>query len=125
MINNTKLVSSLKKYQNTFHTVVPFKAGKDKLLQMNFTATNTDLTNMNLEDGDRFSSYIQQKIKHAGAVYGIGGYAEYRDFYSRSQVFNSVAGAEPRRLHLGIDIWGNAGTPVYAFMGGMEHSFAF
>jgi murein DD-endopeptidase MepM/ murein hydrolase activator NlpD len=34
-------------------------------------------------------------------------------------------GEEPRRLHLGVDIWGPAGTPVYAFMGGMIHSFAF
>lgn len=125
MINTTRLVASLKKYQGTFHTVVPFNAEKDKLLQLNFTATNTELKAINLEDGDRFTSYIQQKIKHAGAVYGIGGYAEYRDLYSRSQIFNSAAGTEPRRLHLGIDIWGDAGTPVYAFMGGMVHSFAF
>lgn len=33
--------------------------------------------------------------------------------------------SEPRRLHLGIDVWGAAGTPVYAPMGGMIHSFAF
>ena len=32
---------------------------------------------------------------------------------------------EPRRLHLGTDIWGPAGTPVFAAMGGMIHSFAF
>ena len=30
-----------------------------------------------------------------------------------------------RSLHLGVDIWGAAGTPVYAPMGGMVHSFAF
>lgn len=33
--------------------------------------------------------------------------------------------AEPRRLHLGTDIWGLAGTPIYAPLGGMIHSFAF
>ncbi|HEY0676968.1 MAG TPA: peptidoglycan DD-metalloendopeptidase family protein [Chitinophagaceae bacterium] len=32
---------------------------------------------------------------------------------------------EPRRLHLGTDIWGPVGTPVHAPMGGMIHSFAF
>lgn len=32
---------------------------------------------------------------------------------------------EPRRLHLGTDIWGLSGTPVHAPMGGMIHSFAF
>jgi len=125
MTRNTGLAASLKKYQNTFHTVVPFNAEKDKLLLMNFTATNPDIKNINIEEADQFTSYIQQKIKHASALYGIGGYGEYRDFYSRSPVFNNAAGKESRRLHLGIDIWGNTGTPVYAFMGGMVHSFAF
>lgn len=125
MTNNLKLASSLKKYQNTFHNVVPFDSKKNKLLRMNFTATNMELNNTTLEDGDKFALYIKQKIKTADALYGIGGYAEYRSFYSRSSVFDSAAGMEPRRLHLGIDIWGDNGTPVYAFMGGMVHSFAY
>ena len=98
MINDPKLASSLKKYQNTFHTVVPFNSKKDKLVQMNFTATNTELNNTVLEDGDQFASYIKQKIKNADALYGIGGYAEYRSFYNRSNVFDNAPGAEPRRF---------------------------
>ncbi len=96
MINNPKFASSLKKHQNTFHTIVPFNAGKDKLLQMNFTATNTALNNEELEDANKFAAYIEQKIKTAGALYGIGGYAEYRSIYNRSDVFN-LPGAEPQR----------------------------
>ncbi|HEY2726833.1 MAG TPA: peptidoglycan DD-metalloendopeptidase family protein [Parafilimonas sp.] len=125
MINHPAFASSLKKYQHTFHAVVPFNSKKDKLLQMNFTATNTEVNKINLEDGDQFASYIKQTINNASALYGIGGYGEYRSFYSRSDVFNNALNAEPRRLHLGIDIWGDAGTLVYAFMGGMVHSFAF
>ncbi|MBV9962235.1 MAG: peptidoglycan DD-metalloendopeptidase family protein [Parafilimonas sp.] len=125
MINNPLLASSLKKYQNTYHTVVPFNHKKDKLLHFNFTATNKELSNDIVEDGDKFNSYINQKINNANALYGIGGYAEYRSFYSRSNVFDNALNTEPRRLHLGVDIWGKAGTPVYAFMGGMVHSFAF
>jgi murein DD-endopeptidase MepM/ murein hydrolase activator NlpD len=33
--------------------------------------------------------------------------------------------SEPRRLHLGIDIWGPAGTKVMAPMDSIVHSFAF
>ena len=127
MINDPVLASSLKKYQNTFHSLVPFNVKKDKLLRMNFTATNTELSQETMQDNDGFAGYINRKLKTSDALYGIGGYAEYRSFfYSRSNIFDpSLPGAEPRRLHLGIDIWGDAGTPVFAFMGGMVHSFAF
>ena len=110
MINNPVLTSSLKKYQHTFNTVVPFNKKKDKLLHMNFTATNTDLNSEILDDENKFTNYINQKIKNANALYGIGGYAEFRNFYSRSYVFDAdKPGEEPRRLHLGIDIWGKEG----------------
>lgn len=125
MLNNPRLASSLKKYQNTFHSVVPFDPKDDKLLHINFTAVNKDLNNENLEDGDRFAAYIKQKIRSAGALYAIGGYAEFRTFYSRSTVFDTIPGTEPRRLHLGIDIWGDVQTEIYAFIGGMVHSYAF
>jgi murein DD-endopeptidase MepM/ murein hydrolase activator NlpD len=58
-------------------------------------------------------------------LYGIGGYAEQRTVYSRSKVFDAPDGGEPRRLHLGTDIWGKAGTEVFAPIGGMVHSFKF
>ncbi len=126
MINSPVLAASLKKYQHSFHPVVPFNVKKDKLVQLNFTATNTELDNKILDDENLFTSYIKQKIENAKALYGIGGYAEYRSVYSRSAVFDAdKPGEEPRRLHLGIDIWGDAGTAVFAFMGGMIHSFAF
>ncbi|MBS1744825.1 MAG: peptidoglycan DD-metalloendopeptidase family protein [Bacteroidetes bacterium] len=122
MNNISLLAASLKKYQDTFHTVVPFTASKDKLVRMDFTSANKELTTEITNDTNLFSKYINQKIIDTGALYGIGGYNEYREFYSRSEMFN---GSVPRRLHIGIDIWGEAGTPVFAFLGGMIHSFAF
>ncbi|RYF89156.1 MAG: peptidase M23, partial [Chitinophagaceae bacterium] len=85
-----------------------------------------DLNAEILNDTDHFSQYIVQQLEKHNARFGIGGYAEHRTVYSRSVVFDAPKpGDEPRRLHLGTDIWGPAGTRVFAPIGGMVHSFAF
>jgi murein DD-endopeptidase MepM/ murein hydrolase activator NlpD len=117
------VTQSLRKYASTFHTVVPFIPGKDRLLQMDFTAGNKDLTEEIYSDVGRFNTYITTKLEGSGYRYGIGGYNEHRSIYAASNHFDT--GGEPRRLHLGVDVWGPAGTSVYAFLGGRVHSFAF
>ena len=118
-----------------FHNVVPFDSSKDKLLLIDFTENNTDLTDSILLDTTKFSRYIHNKLEIAHARYGIGGYAEHRTIYRRSELFSAtkkiepsdqvVIDEEPRRFHLGIDIWGKPFTPVMAPLKGMVHSFAF
>ena len=116
----------IRKYQHIFHRVVDFNPAKDRLSTLDFTQQNKELTPEILGDELVFSDYIQQKLQTANSRYGIGGYAEHRTIYSISPHFDGKQPSEePRRLHLGVDIWGAAGTPVYAFMGGMIHSFAF
>lgn len=106
------------------HPLVPYTA-TDRLLPLDFTAANTGLDPDILADTRAFSDYVDGKLAAAGARYGIGGYNEHRTVYSRSRVFDAPDGGEPRRLHLGIDIWGPAGTPVFAPLDGRLHSFAF
>jgi murein DD-endopeptidase MepM/ murein hydrolase activator NlpD len=90
---------------------------------MNFTESNSELIPSMVDDTTAFSGYISKKIATASAQYGIGGYDENRTVYSRSKVFDT--GEEPRRLHLGIDIWADAGTPVFLPLDGIVHSFAY
>ncbi len=117
------VTQSLHKYQSTFHPVVPYTPGKDKFFEMDFTADNKDLSAETYSDINKFSRYITSKLAAAGCRYGIGGYNEHRTIYAASNHFNTIG--EPRRLHLGADIWAPAGTPVFAFLGGRIHSFAF
>ncbi|MES2328511.1 MAG: peptidoglycan DD-metalloendopeptidase family protein [Bacteroidota bacterium] len=105
--------------------IVHFDKNNDRLLLFDFTEANKELTADIIDDTARFSDYIHTKRQTANARFGIGGYDEHRTVYSRSKVFDSANGEEPRRLHLGIDIWGEAGTTVFAPLDGSMHSFAF
>lgn len=117
-----KLERALTGKYTDFHPVVNFDKKKDKLLRFDFTSANTTLRKDDIADTALFSKYVDHKLEDAGSKYGIGGYNENRTIYQRSDLFD---GEEPRTIHLGIDIWGAAGTKVYAPLGGMVHSFAF
>ncbi len=116
------MIPLLQQYQHIFHPVFPFNKTRDKLLLLDLTEKNITLTKAIFSDTEKFSEYIDQQLSSSKATYGIGGYNELRTLYARSEVFNAD---EPRRLHLGIDIWGRSNTPVFAPLGGVIHSFAF
>lgn len=110
-----------------FHPVVPFDPVRDRLYPFDFTEGNADLNAEDIADTERFAAYVNQALRAHGARYGFGGYDEHRTLYARSRHFdaNKESGEEPRRLHLGIDIWGPAGTKVMAPLDAIVHSFAF
>lgn len=108
---------------NNLPFVIPFESGSDKFYPFDFTESNTELSTDLISDTNRFSSYIEAKLRDSKCRYGLGGYNEDRILYARSTHFD--AEDEPRRLHLGVDIWGPAGTPVFAPIEGTVHSFQF
>jgi peptidoglycan LD-endopeptidase LytH len=117
------LSAVLARHSAGFHSVVPFDSGRDLLYPFDFTAANTSLRPEDIADTERFATYINRTLRANNARYGIGGYNEHRTLYARSKHFDSDE--EPRRLHLGVDIWGAAGTPVMSPLDGIVHSFAF
>ena len=101
--------------------VVDFNAIADNLYHLDFTASNTELDADIFSDTGKFTHWINHKLSDNNCRYGIGGYMEHRTIYARSAHFDTDD--EPRRLHLGVDIWAAAGTPVYAPLSGIIHSF--
>jgi peptidoglycan LD-endopeptidase LytH len=108
--------------------LLPFDFHRDPYLILDFSASNPDLAperSLDLTDTAAFTRYVFGKLRAAGAGVGVGGYNEHRVIYRRSEHFN--AGEPPydvpREVHLGIDLWADAGTPVFAPLDGVVHSF--
>ncbi|MFN3973122.1 MAG: peptidoglycan DD-metalloendopeptidase family protein [Gemmobacter sp.] len=59
-----------------------------------------------------------------GAAYGLGLYGEDRDVY-RSAQFADAASPERRTVHLGVDVFAPAGTPVHAPLPGRVARVAY
>lgn len=122
MPQNLELLQDyLQKFPEKVSPVVDFDATGDKLLPFDFTDKNREISEDIFADTVRFTAWVDQQLAATNSRYGIGGYAEHRTIYSRSDHFNM--GDEPRRLHLGVDIWGAAGTPVYSPLDATVHSF--
>ncbi|MET4081228.1 murein DD-endopeptidase MepM/ murein hydrolase activator NlpD [Pedobacter sp. UYP30] len=117
-----KLESILAAQATTIGKVVDYNQGKDDLIHLDCTSNNQELSDKQLSDTLLYATWMEEKLASAKAKYGIGGYSEHRDIYKRSNHFSATE--EARRLHLGVDIWGKTGTPVYNFYEAKVHSFA-
>jgi len=115
------LLNYLKTHPGDIGKVVDYNPKTDRLFQFDFTASNTELSPEDILDTGKFTAWVNSKLRENNCRYGIGGYMEHRTLYARSELFNTEE--KPRRLHLGVDIWADAGTPVYAPIDGMVHSF--
>ncbi|MFC5284438.1 peptidoglycan DD-metalloendopeptidase family protein [Pedobacter alpinus] len=123
-ITNASIINKLLiKHNHTFASIVDFDKKYESVLNLDFTAQNTSLTAEIINNTHLFCEYINAALLANNAKFGVGGYLEHRTVYARSKHFDGEEG-EPRRLHLGVDIWGNALTPVYSFMDAKIHSFA-
>lgn len=89
---------------------------------MDFTPANLELMSINLSDTVEFNQYVFEKLANSQKKYGIGGYFEHRAIYQRSEVFATDL-EDFRNIHLGVDVWAEAGTAVYAPLEGKVYSF--
>ncbi len=90
---------------------------------LDLTAANPRLAGADLRDTGAFTLLINQLLTNAGATVGLGGYLEDRVIYRRAGLLFGP-GTGGRSLHLGIDVWCPAGTPVAAPLPATLHSAA-
>lgn len=100
---------------------LPFDLNSERGMRLDLSEHNPALGGFDPGDTDAFSAFVEGEIKLNQARYAAGGYGENRTLYEMSPVFRS-GDAEPRTLHLGIDLWLAAGTPIHAVLSGVVHS---
>jgi len=83
-------------------------------IELNLSEENSEVSENTLE------SYITAKTSGFTKI-GYGGYLEKRLFYMRSRLFD---GKQPRKIHLGLDIWYKEFQNIFAPIDGVVHSFA-
>jgi 4-aminobutyrate aminotransferase-like enzyme len=65
------------------------------------------------------------EMAHAGVQIGVGRYNEARHLYTSPAFTSGISLTEERRtIHLGMDLFAKADTPVYAPLPGSIHAFA-
>ncbi len=118
-----RIMDSLEKRQGA--KVIPYDLNAENLVVFDFTGENPELESLDVSDTPAFTRYIFQKLKQGNARVGVGRYNENRTIYNKSPVFDSSPDApgQRRTLHVGIDLWVAAQTPVLAALDGRVHSF--
>ncbi len=122
-VPSTLKVSKWLAEQDTFDSIVNLDLTEAPLLVL-----DTSVSSPHLGPGDgshnprKMSQELFRAIDDAGARAGIGRYDEYRLIYN-SEDFVDFSGHR-RTLHLGIDIFQPAGSPVFAPLEGRVFSMA-
>ncbi len=90
----------------------------DNTIYMELSGSSRDLEDL---DDASLDAAIFSRISRAGAIAGVGGYLENRSVYAATELFQ---GDTERCIHIGVDVFMPAGTPVHAPLEGVVHSFA-
>ncbi|HEX8576961.1 MAG TPA: peptidoglycan DD-metalloendopeptidase family protein [Flavobacterium sp.] len=116
------LVAVLKSIQGV--KVIDGNISVKEYMAIDLSVSNEDLYRHTLETADDFEAYIDNYLAGHNAKVAFGGYNEERNLYKRSTLFNETAVTE-RNIHIGLDLWVKAGTPVLSALDGVIHSFSF
>ena len=116
------LENLLKEIQNV--KVIDDSISYTEYIPLDLSVSNIELSKLAIDDATIFEEFIEEKLLKNNAKVAFGGYNEERNLYKRSTVFNDNQ-TEERNIHIGLDLWIKAGTPVLAALDGTIHSFNY
>ncbi|NRT14653.1 murein DD-endopeptidase MepM/ murein hydrolase activator NlpD [Flavobacterium sp. 28A] len=104
--------------------VIPESISENNYTPLDLSVTNKSLENESLGNATDFENYIEKQLATNHAKVAYGGYNEERNIYKRSTIFKDEQ-TEERNMHIGLDLWIKAGTPILAALEGTVHSFQY
>ncbi len=97
-------------------------SGKD-YCSISLSAHDKTVIEANVTTFEGLDNYVKKTLATNNAKIAVGGYGERRMIYANSEHFTDET--NPRCIHLGIDFWTKAHTPIYAPLAGKIHSFKY
>jgi len=121
---NSKSSSTFLSYYNLESiSIIDSSIPKSKYVAIDLSTSNSELKYINVDCHKSWENFIRNYLQNNEAKVAFGGYLEKRDLYKRSDSFSSVIPGKQRNIHLGLDLWVDAGTKVLAAFDGEIHSF--
>jgi murein DD-endopeptidase MepM/ murein hydrolase activator NlpD len=104
--------------------LIPETLTLSQYVPLDLSVKNTALKKESLDTSSHFELFIERYLDENKAKVAYGGYNEVRNLYKRSTIFKDKA-TDERNIHMGVDLWIKAGTPILAAVDGKVHSFNY
>ena len=118
-----KLTELLKKHQNDLFPLVGEECTAKDFCPIDLSRDNPLMNRFNVAAYEGLEQFIKHSLVSAQAKIGYGGYLERRLIYQASDYFKNDE--VDRCIHLGVDFWSPANTPIYAPYDAKVHSFQY
>ena len=121
-MSKSQLINALEARRGRFAPVIDFDLPSGQVVVFDFTAANTDLVHLDINDVTGFTEFLFARIADSETPVGIGRYDEDRVLYRHSPLFDGDA--ERRSVHLGIDLFVIEGTEISTPLPARVHTVA-
>lgn len=105
------------------HPLINPEIASRDYIPIDLSVQNIELNEVDISTSDNLMTYIWRYMNHNHAKVAYGGYLEQRNIYKRSDYFNQSQTEDERNIHIGLDLWTEADTPICAPLEGEIHSF--
>jgi len=122
-MRKTNFSEFIKECTKEFTPVLDKTFIKKDFVHIDLSETNKDIREMPIPSAKAVKTFIDEYVASKNAKVAYGGYNEKRTLYQRSVIFNNDATPSTRNIHIGLDLWCDAGTSVLAALEGTVHSF--